>query len=604
MKRLWNWWKAGYGERSDLRDYLTYLRKRLKEGLIHEVLGEMRWIFGYSRKYKGAVILYIFLGMFGTLMGLGTGVVSKYIIDAVTGYDSTALVPAAFGYAVLMLFQVGVNAWSSQVTAKNRIMVNQEIRAEVFGKVLSADWESLSDYHSGDLLNRLNSDVNTVATSVLGWIPTFITGLFRFLATLGLIVYYDPIMAVLALASAPVTLAMSRVLLVRMRNHNKKMLEVSSDMMAFNEETFQNLQYIKAFGLMRRYDSMYQDKQDYYRDVQLDYNKFTILTSSLMSIVGMGVTGVCFGWGVYRLWTGAITYGTMTLFLQQAGNLSAAFSSLVNTVPTAVGAATSAGRVMAVTDLPEEEKADAAEASEFKKYASEAGGVTIRARDVEFWYQNGNEVLREASFHVKPREVVALVGPSGEGKTTLLRILLGLVQTKGGQVWAEAGDRKLHISPAARNLFAYVPQGNTMMSGTIRENLQLLKADATDEEIWMVLRETCAEDFVRKLPEGLDTYLKERGGGLSEGQLQRLSIARAMLCDAPVMLLDEATSALDVATERQLLRNIMESAKNKTCIVTTHRPSVLTMCTRVYRISGQEIKQLDEEGIRRLMLEF
>ena len=587
-----------------MKGYIRHLKKRLQEGLLYEVLGEMKWVFGYSRKYKYAVALYIFLGIFGTGVGLGSGIISKYIIDAVTGYDSTALFPAAIGYVALMLFQVGVNAWSSQVTAQNRIVVNQEIRAEVFEKVLSADWETLSDYHSGDLLNRLNSDVNTVATSVLGWIPTFVTGLVQFFATLGLIVYYDPVMAALALASAPVTLALSRVLLVRMRGHNKKMLEVSSEMMAFNEEAFQNLQYIKAFGLARKYDRLFQDKQEYYKKVQLDYNKFTILTSSLMSIVGMGVTAVCFGWGVYRLWSGVITYGTMTLFLQQAGNLSAAFSSLVNMVPTAVGAATSAGRIMAVTALPEEELTEVEAAAAFKEYARGMGGVTIHARNLKFWYQHGSPVLTDASFYVRPREVVALVGPSGEGKTTLLRILLGLVQTKGGEVWAETGDKRLDISPAARQLFAYVPQGNTMMSGTIRDNLRLLNTEATEEEMWTVLREVCAEEFVRKLPEGLDNYLKERGGGLSEGQLQRLSIARAMLCDAPVLLLDEATSALDVATERKLLRNIMESARNKTCIVTTHRPSVLSMCTRVYQISEQEITQLDEQGIQKIILEF
>lgn len=580
------------------------MKKRFKEGMLFEIMGEVKWIYGYSVKYKGAILLYICLGIFSTVMGLGTGVVSKYIIDAVTGYDSSALLPAAVGYVAMMLLNVGVNAWSSRVTAKNRIMVSQEIRAEVFSKVLSADWESLSEYHSGDLLNRLNSDVNTVAASVLGWIPTFVTGIVQFLATLGLILYYDPVMALLALASAPVTLAMSRILMRKMRIYNKKMLQVNSEMMAFNEEAFQNLQYIKAFGLMKKYDGLFQDKQEYYRDVQLDYNKFTIMTSSMMSIVGMGVTAACFGWGVYRLWTGVITYGTMTLFLQQAGNLSSAFSSLVNMVPTAVGAATSAGRIMAVIDIPAEEKADIEAVDSFKEYARSAGGVTIQARNIDFWYHNGNKVLERASFYVKPREAVALVGPSGEGKTTMLRILLGLVEAKGGSVWAQTGDRTLAITPAARKLFAYVPQGNTMMSGTIRENLSLLNSDATDEEIWTVLEDVCADEFVKKLPEGLDTYLQERGGGLSEGQLQRLSIARAMLCDAPVMLLDEATSALDVATERRLLRNIMESARNKTCIVTTHRPSVLTMCTRVYRISEQEITQLDEEGIRQIMLEF
>lgn len=587
-----------------MRDYLRQLKKRIREGMLHELLGEVLWILRYSMKYKGEIAGYICLGILGTGMSLGLGVVSKYLIDAVTGYDSRGIIPAAIGYAAMTLAQIAVNAWSSRITAKNRIMVNQEIRGDVFRKVLTADWESLSEYHSGDLLNRLNSDVNTVATSVLGWIPTFVTGLIQFLATLGLILYYDPTMAVLALASAPITLAMSRILMKKMRAHNKKMLEVNSDMVAFHEETFQNLQYIKSFGLTDQYDERFQGKQEYYKGVQLDYNKFSILTSSFMSVVGMGVTAACFGWGVYRLWLGAITYGTMTLFLQQAGSLSAAFSSLINMVPTAVSAATSAGRVMAVTELPAEDVSDDGEAEDFKKYASGAGGVTIRAEHLDFWYQDGSRVLSDASLYAGPGEIVALVGPSGEGKTTMLRILLGLVSAKGGKVLAESGDRKLELSPAARTLFAYVPQGNTMMSGTIRENLCLLNEKATEEELWAALRDACADTFVEKEPEGLDTYLKERGGGLSEGQLQRLAIARAMLCDAPVLLLDEATSALDMETERKLLRSIMQSARKKTCIVTTHRPSVLTMCTRVYRISDRGVAQLDEEGIRRLILEY
>lgn len=587
-----------------MRKIIPYLRKRLGGGMLYEILGEIKWILRYSIHYKSTVILFILLGVFSTAMGLGTGIVSKYIIDAVTGMDSKALVPAAVGFVAMNLFQIAGNAWSSRITAKNRILVNQEIREEVFAKVLAADWEMLSEYHSGDLLNRLNSDVNTVATSVLGWIPTFITGMVQFVGTFCLIFYYDPAMAFIALASAPVTLAMSQVLVRRMRKHNEKMLKVNSDMMAFNEEAFQNLQYIKSFGLMQKYSELFSGKQEYYKEVQLDYNKFSILTSSVMSVVGMGVTAACFGWGVYRLWTGAITYGTMTLFLQQAGSLSSAFSNLVNMVPVAVGAATSAGRIMAVTDLPKEERKDAEEAASFVRDASEGERVTIRAEHLDFWYHGGNKVISGASFYVKPREVVALVGPSGEGKTTMLRILLGLVWAKKGHVWAESGRRKLEISPSTRKLFAYVPQGNTMMSGTIRDNLRLLNSDVSEEEIWIALKDVCADGFVKELPEGLDTYLKERGGGLSEGQLQRLSIARAMISNAPVLLLDEATSALDVATERRLLRNIMKSARNKTCIVTTHRPSVLTMCTRVYQISDREVVQLDETGIHKIMLEF
>lgn len=587
-----------------MKQWIEGWKKRLNQDNLRQLLSEMRWVLGYSAQYKRQVVWYICLGILQTGMGLGIGVLSKYIIDAVTGYDSGAILPAAIGYLAAQLVQIGVNAWTGQISAEIRLTVNQEIRADVFGRVLQADWESLSQFHSGDLLNRLNGDVNSVAVSVLGWIPDFITNLVRFGGTLLLILYYDPTMALLALASAPAMLVMSRSLMGKMRRHNVKMLEANSRMMAFNEEAFQNLQYIKSFDLAGYYQDQFQNQQENYREVQLDYNRFTVLTSALLSVMGVAVTSACFGWGVYRLWTGAITYGTMTLFLQQAGNLNAAFSSLVGIVPGAIGAATAAGRLMKVTRLPMEEQADTHRTEEFRRHAEKAGGVTLWMEKLRFAYQDGEEVLKNASFLVRPREVIALVGPSGEGKTTLLKLLLGLVNAREGGIWARAGELKMPVTASTRKLFAYVPQGNTMMSGTVRENLRLLNREADDEKLWKVLEEVCAADFVRKLPKGLDTYLKERGGGLSEGQLQRLSIARALLCDAPILLLDEATSALDVATERNLLRNVMNSERSRTCIVTTHRPSVLAACNRVYQVREGKVTQLDEEGIQQMVMEF
>lgn len=593
-----------YGERDNVKEYLKRIRKRLREGVLLEMLEEMKWICRYSLQYKKAIAWYIMLGILGTGMGLGTGILSKYIIDAVTGHDSGAMFPAAVGFAAVSLFQIGISGWTSRISARLELTVNQQIRREVFGRILQADWEELAKYHSGDLLNRMNGDVNTVASSVLGWIPNLITGLIQFVSTLALILYYDPTMALLALLSAPVTLAMSRMMMRSMRTHNKKMLEANSEMLAFNEETFQNLQYIKSFGLMEQYGDLFGRKQENYKQIRLEYNKFTVLTSSFMSVVGMGVTAACFGWGVYRLWSGAITYGTMTMFLQQAGRLSTAFSTLVNMAPVTINAATAAGRVMAVTRISAEEQADAEMAEEFIRYASKKQGITLRAQGLSFKYSDGNQVLSNVHFHVRPGEVVALVGASGEGKTTLLRILLGLVGIQKGRLWAESGDRMLEISPATRKLFAYVPQGNTMMSGTIRENLRLLKADVSEEEMWKALGTACADEFVKEQPDGLNTFLGERGGGLSEGQLQRLSIARALLSDAPILLLDEATSALDISTESELLKNIMEARNRKTCIVTTHRPGVLSRCSRVYRVGEQGMTQLDEEGVRQAMLEF
>lgn len=580
-----------------MKAFLRHVVRRLREGMLREVLTEMKWIYRCSMRYKGAVIWYIFLGVFGTGMGLGSSVVSKYIIDAVTGYDSGLIVPAAVGYVSMNLFRIGANALTSRVSAKIQIGVNQEIRGEVFATVLRAGWEEIAEFHSGDLLNRLTGDVNTVSQSVLGWIPNLITGLVQFFSALFLILYYDATLAVLALLSAPVTLVLSKYLMKRMRDYNVKMREVSSDVMAFNEEAFQNLQYIKSFGLVGSFLERFRTYQEKEKDVRLTYNKFSIGVSSLMSVVGMAVSAVCFGWGVYRLWSGAITYGTMTLFLQMAGSLSAAFSSLINIVPSSLAAATAAGRIMEITKAEPEQADDPPGAEGFCRTA-ERSGAAVRMENVRFTYRSGRDVLAGASLFARPGEIVALVGPSGEGKTTVLRLLLGLVRPQAGRVALEAGGETREMSARLRRLFAYVPQGNTMLSGTIAENLRLIRENATESELWDALEKACAAGFVRALPLGLETPLKERGGGLSEGQLQRLSIARALLCDAPVLLLDEATSALDLETERRLLHSIMRAESRRTCIVTTHRPGVLSACDRVYRVGDSGVELLGPEELK------
>ena len=214
-------------------------------------------------------------------------------------------------------------------------------------------------------------------------------------------------------------------------------------------------------------------------------------------------------------------------------------------------------------------------------------------------------VITESAFVARPGEIVALVGPSGEGKTTMIRLILGLVHPESGEAVIRGSDgREVPMNAETRHLFAYVPQGNTILSGTIAENMRMVKEDATDEEIIEALKAACAWDFVSKMPDTIHSKIGERGRGFSEGQAQRIAIARAILRDAPILLLDEATSALDVTTERQVLRNIICQHPNKTCIVTTHRPSVLSLCQRVYRVMETKVTELDEAESSRMAMEF
>lgn len=579
--------------------------QKIKEGRLRQVLSELAWIYGYGRRYRSAVAWYIFLGVLGTGMSLAASVLSKNIVDVVTGFQTGALAPAAAFYVSMQLARIGVNAWTGRISAKIEVKVDQEIRAEVYDKIMEADWQAMSQYHSGDLLNRMDNDVASVSSSVLGWLPDLVTRLVQFLGALGIILYYDPTLAGLALLSAPVTLAVSRTLMGRMRQYSRQVREVSSQVMMFNEESFQNIQVIKSFGLGGLYSRKLRQVQGDYRQVKLAYNKFSVAASALMSLVGTAVSVACFGWGVYRLWGGYITYGTMILFLQMAGSLSGSFGALVKLVPSAISAATAAGRIMAVTELPREDRSQDQEA--WKLLAeNRADGIRVETRDLGFRYQDGDMVLDCANFYADPGEIVALVGPSGEGKTTMLRLLLGIVRPQAGRV-AITGQRTgqgLPASASTRVFFAYVPQGNTMFAGTVAENLRIMAQDATEKDLWRVLDLACAGDFVRKLPQGLDTKLKEGGGSLSSGQVQRLSIARALLADAPVLLLDEATSALDVATERKVLRNVLRSEAHKTVIVTTHRPSVLNICNRVYQITNRQVCTLTQEEIQQKIDDF
>lgn len=582
---------------------LKKIIRKIKEGMLQEMLVEFRWIYGYGLHYKKSILWYIFLGIFGTGTGLLSSVISKYIIDAVTGVDTIAIIPAAIAYIVMKLLVIALRAWSEQISARIELKVDQEIRAEIYDKIMEADWESMQSYHSGDLLNRLNSDVNTVSSSVIGWIPSFITKMLQFAGAFGIILYYDPILAVLALLSAPVTAFCSAALTGKMHTYNRKMRQASSEVMKFESESLQNMQLIKSFGITGMYGKKLRSVQDGFRDIKLEYKKFTIFASFIMSLIATVVSIVCFCWGVYRLWSGHITYGTMTLFIQMASSLSGTFTALVYMIPQAISAATSAGRIIAVAEMKKEEKIMPEEVEELRESGK---GISVSAENISFQYATGQKVLVNTGFHAEPGEIIALVGPSGEGKTTMIRILLGLVNVQQGTVTVGSTENKerIPVSAASRPLFSYVPQENVLFAGTIAENLRLIKADATEEEMNAALNAACAYEFVYRNPLGLDSPVQEKGGGFSEGQIQRIAIARALLLDAPILLLDEATSALDVATERKVLRRIMEYRQDCTCIVSTHRPSVLKLCSRIYQIADKEMKIMTEEEVEQLIIDF
>ena len=564
-------------------EFFREMKIKSKNGTLKTVWQDWLWIWSFSRKRWVSVVLYTLCGILSSAMGLVGGVLSKYLIDAIVSMNLSNLL----WLCVLLLASAGLSvafqSFTSRFAVRLSITMHNDVQAKVFDDILGADWMALSKFATGDLLSRFSADVNTVSSCAVSWLPNVMIQGFTVLATLGVILYYDPVMALIGCASTPLLFLMSRSLLAKQRDFNQQVRQVAGDMSAFQSESFRNIDTLKSFGVEAQISQKLRFWQKNYRDTVMEHNRFTIRTNVWLTVMGSVVQYGALAYCLWRLWRGDIVFGTMTLFLQQRSNLSSAFSSLVSLVPTALSGSVAAERIRELTNLPKEPRSNQIRIT---------GSCHVCMEQVQVAYSPDRKVLSDVNLNVPAGKLVALVGPSGEGKTTLLRLLLGLLRPDAGSIYLEDSNQKKYpLGADTRQCFAYVPQGNTLIAGSVAENLRLGREDATAEEMITALQDACAWEFVSELPGKLDAPIGEGGKGLSEGQAQRIAIARALLRNAPVLLLDEVTSALDADTEQRVLGNL--TGRGITTLVTTHRPSVLSQCTRVYRVEGGKVTLLD-----------
>lgn len=553
-------------------------------------LFRIKWIYSYGKKHVPGIVVYTLIGMSGALVTILSSLVSRDLVDIITGHKTGELLKSFIMMIGLQLITVAVNNISSYISVSISTKVDNTIKAEIYDRIMISDWESLSKYHSGNILSRWGGDISAISSGILSVIPNILIVIVRFSMALYMVLKNDATFAIFALVSVPLSFFVSRCNMKRMRDANVEMLTASTKMSTFSQDSFSNVQNVKALDMLKLYSRKLRVLQKDSRDARLKYQRNTIISSLILTLVSQLVTYSTYGWGVYRVWSGVITYGSMTMFLTLSQTLSSSAQNLINVVPNIISLLVSAGRVIEIEDLPKEDYSDDEKVKEMLEEHSKSG-VEIQINNVDFEYMNGTKVMEDAELVARPREVIGIVGPSGEGKTTMLRLLLAIVNAKKGEAIiksAETGE-ELKLSGATRQLFSYVPQGNTLFAETIAENMRNVKEDATEEEITEALKMACAWDFVSKLPEGINTLIQERGGGISEGQAQRLSIARALIRKSPVLLLDEATSALDVDTQKQVLDNIFKDECSRTVIITTHRPEVMEICDRVYLIKNKEL---------------
>lgn len=569
------------------------LRQRARDGSLKEVWQEWKWIWSFCRGHWGGVILYTLCGIASSGVALAASVASKYLIDCIVSLDRQRLLPLALGMMALTGLSLLFRSATSRYAARLNVRMHNDIQERVFSSLMASKWPQIRQFSTGDLMSRFSGDLNTVSGCAVSWLPGVVIQSFTMLATLAVVLYYDPMMALIAFASTPVLLFASRRLLRRQRGYNQRLRQTSAGMSAFQAETFRNVDTLKSFGVESDVLEKLRHWQKTQADVTLEYNDFSIRTNLWLTLMGTAVQYLAMAYCLWRLWKGEILFGTMVLFLQQRSQLSSAFSSLIGQIPTILSGSVAAQRLRELTQLEKEPRS--------RDGRSPRGRCCVSLENVRAVYSDDRRaVLTDVSLTAPAGSIVALIGPSGEGKSTLMRLMLGLMPPDQGRVILTDEDGNVFPMGAdTRGAIAYVPQGNTVLSGTIGENLRLVRRDATDGELIQALEDACAWEFVSQMPRGLESVLGEGGKGLSEGQAQRIAIARALVRRAPVLLLDEVTSALDQETEARVLANL--SRRGVTCITATHRPGVLGMCSRVYRVQNGRVELLSGDAVARML---
>lgn len=537
------------------------------------------WIWRIARPYGLAILL---LSVINGLIAGGMvlfALASEQVIDSAMAKDQKGLLWAGAALVGLLLAElilhIVYNYYKVWISGKVEIRIKDTVFAALFQKRLTA----LSAFHSGELLHRMTADTDVVVTGVVTLVPQVVAMATRLIACVVVLLWMDWRFTLVLLALGGLMLLCSRFYGKKMKEIHKECQEKDGKSKAFTQESLANWMLIQSFDgadtVRGRLGGLLGD----HFKAKLKRIRWNNMAHGALYLLFSGSYYVALLWGAVRLSMGTLDFGALTAFLQIVGQIRQPFVNASGILPQYYNMLASAERIEELQLLEDEpclgESCDGA--SVYERL------VSLDAEDVCFAYEEGHPILTGADFSLKKGEFVAMVGYSGIGKSTLQKLMLGFYTPQSGRVCAKLTDGEMALGRETRPLFAYVPQTGLLLSGTIRENIAFCCGEVSDDAIWAAAEVADVADAIRSQPNGLDTLLGERGSGLSEGQLQRLAIARAVLCGAPVLLLDEATSALDEVTEERVLKRL-RALPDRTCLCITHRPAALSICDRVIRV--------------------
>jgi ABC-type multidrug transport system fused ATPase/permease subunit len=540
----------------------------------------LQWLMQNSKKAKGQAIANITIGITDVICQLLWVIACKHAIDIATGVTEGSLMKTGIIIGALMIIEIILRAIRRWIHAVTGNKIRNSLRLRTFTRLMKCDWLHLYKRHTGDLVNRLEGDVNSITTLVTEIFPATIVVLIQLLASFGLLFYMNPVLAMSVVVVLPICILASRFYVSRMRKFNRDVRNSDSNIQSILQESLQRKEVIKAMehtGCTEQHLNELQDKQheQISRRTRFSIGSFTLIQAGF----AVGYL-IAFMWGVAGLRDAVITYGTMAAYLQLVGLIQNPTMDLSQYIPGIASSLTAVERLCELEAIPLEQQG---ENIILKK------GAGARFSNVTFSYEEkSRKILNNFSYDFPPESTTAIVGETGAGKTTLLRLLIALATPNKGSIELYNEEEQYIASPTTRGNIVYIPQGNTLISGTIRENLLMGNPEATEEQMKKALHIACS-DYVLKLPDGLDSVITEGGGGVSEGQAQRISIARSLLRPGSILIFDEATSALDEETEQELLKRLTQEKIGKTLIFVTHRPAVIKHCTQILKIERTKL---------------